>query len=139
MSTKPIRMNPPTLPNSRNAGYSQISVAQPGRLAFVSGQVAWNADGSPVPETLDGQTDQVVANLGAALKELGATPDDIVQMRIYMTDLNDETMGIAVPIIMAFLDGAEPSLTGIGVAALAGADLKIEVEMVVQVSAPIDA
>ena len=134
MSTALIRMNPDTLPDAGKAGYSQITIANPGRLAFVSGQVAWNANGSVVPETLEAQTKQVVANLGGALRALNAGNHDIVQMRVYMTELNDETMGIAMTQIVNFLDGERPSLTGIGVAALAGPDLKIEIEMVVQLS-----
>tara|TARA_R110002020_G_scaffold210768_4_gene417055 strand:+ start:1773 stop:2156 length:384 start_codon:yes stop_codon:yes gene_type:complete len=127
-------MNPDTLPDAAKAGYSQITIANPGRLAFVSGQVAWGADGSVVPETLEAQTKQVVANLGGALRALNAGNRDIVQMRVYMTELNDETMAIAMTQIVNFLDGEQPSLTGIGVAALAGPDLKIEIEMVVQLS-----
>jgi enamine deaminase RidA (YjgF/YER057c/UK114 family) len=134
MSTALIRMNPDTLPDAGKAGYSQITIANPGRLAFVSGQVAWDANGSVVPETLEAQTKQVVANLGGALRALNAGNRDIVQMRVYMTELNDEAMGIAMTQIMNFLDGEQPSLTGIGVAALAGPDLKIEIEMVVQLS-----
>ncbi|HEC71025.1 hypothetical protein LCGC14_0728580 [marine sediment metagenome] len=134
MSTALIRMNPDTLPDAAKAGYSQITIANPGRLAFVSGQVAWGADGSVVPETLEAQTKQVVANLGGALRALNAGNRDIVQMRVYMTELNDETMAIAMTQIVNFLDGEQPSLTGIGVAALAGPDLKIEIEMVVQLS-----
>ena len=134
MSTALIRMNPDTLPDAGKAGYSQITIANPGRLAFVSGQVAWDTNGSVVPETLEAQTKQVVANLSGALRALNATNRDIVQMRVYMTELNDEKMRIAMTQIMNFLDGEQPSLTGIGVAALAGPDLKIEIEMVVQLS-----
>ena len=128
-----IRMNPATLPDAGKAGYSQITVADPGRLAFVSGQVAWASEGSVVPETLEAQTKQVIENLSRALEAVNAGPRDIVQMRIYMTDLKDENMGIAMTQIAVFLDGVKPSLTGVGVADLAGPDLKIEVEMIVQI------
>ena len=67
------------------------------------------------------------------MKSLQATPENIVQMRIYMTDLTSETQETAMTQIMRFLNGAQPSLTGIGVTALASPDLKIEIEMVVQV------
>lgn len=127
------RMNPSTLPDAGKVGYSQITIADASRLAFVSGQVARDANGSTVPEALEAQTQQVISNLGKVLETLNARPHDIVQMRVYMTELNDETMGIAMPQIAAFLDGVQPSLTGIGIAALAEPDLQIEIEMVVQV------
>lgn len=133
MSTSLTRMNPNTLPDASKVGYSQISITNPGRLAFISGQVAWAADATPVPRTLEGQTKQVIKNLGEALQVLEATPHDIVQMRIYATNLNDETQNAAMAQIMGFLDGSQPSITGVGVAALAVPDLQIEVEMVVQV------
>ena len=132
MQTSLQRMNPAALPNTSNLGYSQISIANAGILAFVSGQVAQAADGSAVPEGLEAQTKQVIANLTEALKALEASPQNTVQMRISVTDLNEDAMNILMPPIIAFLNGAEPSLTGIGVAALAGPDLKVEIEMIVQ-------
>lgn len=135
MSASIDRMNPPALPDAGTVGYSQISIVHPAPLAFVSGQVAWRADGAAAPASLGEQTGIVVENLQGALDALQATPDDIVQMRIYMTDLRAETQEIAMQEILRFLDGAQPSLTGIGVDALAGPDLLIEVEMTVQVAA----
>ncbi|XWN32392.1 MAG: RidA family protein [Devosia sp.] len=133
MSTSVARMNPTSLPDAGKIGYSQISIAPPGRLAFVSGQVAWRPDGGAVPGSLAEQTAVVVANLSGALDALEATPHDIVQMRVYLTDLRSETQEIAMAEILHFLNGARPSLTGIGVAALASPDLQIEVEMVIRV------
>lgn len=135
MSASIDRINPPALPDSGKVGYSQISITHPGPLAFVSGQVAWRPDGAAAPASLAEQTDIVVANLQGALDALQATPDAIVQMRIYMTDLRPETQEIAMTRIMRFLDGAQPSITGVGVRALAGPDLQIELEMIVQVAA----
>lgn len=135
MSVSIDRVNPPALPDAGKVGYSQISIAHPAPLAFISGQVAWRADGAPAPASLAEQTSIVVAHLQGALDALQASTDDIVQMRIYMTDLHAQTQEIAMAQIIRFLDGAQPSLTGIGVQALAGPDLQIEVEMVVQVAA----
>ena len=119
--------------SATHAGYSQISVSEAGRLAFVSGQVAWQADGSPVPADLAGQTEVVLANLATALDALGAAPADILQLKLYVLDASEAAQGVVMPRLMAFLDGARPSLTGLGVAALAAPDLQIEIEMVVRV------
>ena len=129
------RMNPSALPDAGKVGYSQISIAQPGPLAFESGQVARRADGAPAQASQTEQTAIDVENLKGALDALQATTDDIVQMRIYLTDLREQTQEIAMGAILRFLDGAQPSLTGIGVNALAGPNLLIEVEMVVQIAA----
>ena len=133
MTAKTIsRINPETLPDAGRVGYSQISVTEPGRLAFVSGQVAWRRKGDAVPADLETQTDVVVENLQAALAALQAAPSDIALMRIYLTELTSETQNTVMTRIGAFLQGCQPSLTGIGVSALASPDLKIEVEMIVR-------
>ncbi len=127
------RMNPDVLPDAGKVGYSQISIPAPGRLAFVSGQVAWRAGGGTVPDTLSGQTAVTIDNLRSALSVLGCRPEDIVQMRIYLTDLQPETQDIVMSQIKEFLNGSQPSLTGVGVSALATPELQIEIEMVVRV------
>ncbi|QPM90541.1 RidA family protein [Pseudooceanicola algae] len=133
MDVPVTRQNPITLPDAGLVGYSQISVVCPGRLAFVSGQVAWQRDGGAVSADLAEQTRVVIENLSHALDALQAGPAQIVQMRIYMTDLRAETQGVVMAQLGAFLAGAQPSLTGIGVSALASPDLQLEIEMVVSV------
>lgn len=126
------RMNPSSLPDAGAAGYSQITIAEPGRLAFISGQVAWGANGEPTPSTLSGQAEMVVNNARAALAAVGATPQDLVMVRVYLTDLTNERLDELWPHVHALFDGAKPSLTGIGVAALAAPDLQLEIEMTVR-------
>jgi len=126
------RINPSTLPDSTALGYSQITTVEPGRMAYVSGQVASLPNGEPVPDDLVEQAKIVASNAKAALDALGATPQDIVIARIYMTDLTSETLEQAFPVLLEMFDGAKPCVTGIGVAALAGPGLKIEMEMTVR-------
>ncbi|WP_417669300.1 RidA family protein [Roseibium sp.] len=126
------RLNPAGMPDASKAGYAQITVSRPGPLAFVSGQVAWKADSSAVPATIGEQTKIVIENLSAALAAIEAVPSDILQMRIYATELTDETQTIVMSQLSAFLDGALPALTAVAVTALAAPDLKIEIEMTVQ-------
>ncbi|MFC3053778.1 RidA family protein [Kordiimonas pumila] len=125
-------LNPSTLPDAAAAGYSQITVMEAGKLAFISGQVAWRANGEPVPDTLSGQTEVVVANAQAALKAIGASAKNIVMVRAYMTDLRPETIAEVMPHLNILFDGHLPSLTGVGVTALAAPDLMIELEMTVR-------
>jgi enamine deaminase RidA (YjgF/YER057c/UK114 family) len=127
-----VRMNPPTLPDASEMGYSQISIVEPGRLAYVSGQVAWRPGGEPVPDDLVEQAKIVMANAKAALDALAATPDDIVIARCFLTDLTEARLEQIFPPLLDFLGGAKPSLTGIGVAALAAPDLQLELELTVR-------
>ena len=52
MTQSLVRLNPPSLPNAGEIGYSQITVMEPARMAYVSGQVAWRPGGEPVPDSL---------------------------------------------------------------------------------------
>ena len=126
------RLNPPNLPNSEDMGYSQISIVEPGRMAYVSGQVAWRPNGEPAPSDIAEQAKIAVANAKAALDALGATPEDIVILRCYAVDLTPETLEKLFPPILEMFDGAMPCITGIGVAALASPDLKVELELTVR-------
>ncbi len=126
------RLNPPALPDAGALGYSQISIAEPGRLAFISGQVAVRPSGEPAPDSLVAQMKIVSANARAALDAVGATPQDVVMARVYMVDLTPERLEEVMPPFLATFDGAQPSLTGVGVAALAGPGLQVEMEMTVR-------
>ncbi len=132
MAAALTRLAPDTLPDSTALGYSQITVTEPGRLAWVSGQVAALPGGAPAPEDLPAQTRAALANCAAALEALGATSADIAMMRLYVVGLTPQTMGESYPLVLEFLAGAAPSITGIGVAALADPSLRIEIEMVVR-------
>lgn len=49
------RLNPAGLFDPSDSHYSHVSTVTSGTLAFVSGQVAWMADGTPVPSSLKEQ------------------------------------------------------------------------------------
>ncbi|MTH80170.1 RidA family protein [Paracoccus aestuariivivens] len=126
------RLNPPKLPNSEAIGYSQISIAAPGRMAYISGQVALPPEGGPVPADLAEQMKVVARNLRAALEALDAGPEHIVIAKCYVVDLTPERLAALMPPLLEAFDGAKPSLTGIGVAALAGPEFQVEVEVTVR-------
>ena len=126
------RLNPSALPDAAPLGYSQITIMEPGRLAFVSGQVASRPGGLPAPDSLAAQAKIVATNARAALHAIGALPEHLVMVRIYATDLTPERVQVVMSHLEALFAGAKPSLTGIGVAALASPDLQVEVEMIVR-------
>ena len=126
------RLNPVTLPDAAAAGYSQITTVEPGRLAFISGQVAWTRDGDRTPQGLTEQAALVVKNAQAALAAVGAAARDVIMVRIYMVDLTPQRLEELTPYLATLFDGAQPSVTGVGVAALAAPDLQLEIEMIVR-------
>ena len=80
-------MNPQTLSPPVMNLYSQIAIAPAGRLAFVAGQVAVNADGELIGAGDHGaQAKQALTNIRLAMEAVGAEPSDIVQMKLYVVD-----------------------------------------------------
>ena len=132
MTDSIVRLNPSTLPDAGKSGYSQISIVKPGRMAYVSGQVAWRPNGEAAPDSLPEQMRMVSENAKAALEAIGATAHDIVIARIYVVNLTPERLEQVMPPFLATFDGAQPCVTGVGVQALAGPDLQVEMELVVR-------
>jgi 2-iminobutanoate/2-iminopropanoate deaminase len=70
--------------------YNQ-AIAATGRMLFVSGQIA--IDPATNQLVYDGdvaqQTERVMANLAAILKEAGATFEDVVKTGVFLKDMND--------------------------------------------------
>jgi 2-iminobutanoate/2-iminopropanoate deaminase len=72
----------------QGAPYSQAIKA--GGLVFVSGQVALQPGSHDlVGETVEEQTEQVFANLGAILEEAGSGLDRLVKTTVFLADLGD--------------------------------------------------
>ena len=124
-----------------SGGFSQISIAEPGRLAFLSGQVAstpGKAAATPgssegVPEDIAGQARSATASLAAALKDLNASPQDVVHLRVYVVDATYAAFQQVVTALLEQVGDAKPSITTIGVQALYTPEIKVEIEMVVRV------
>jgi enamine deaminase RidA (YjgF/YER057c/UK114 family) len=126
------RRNPPTMWDMASLGYSHISIAEPGRLAFLSGQIAAAPGNEGVPEDLAGQAKLATASLAAALKDLEATAQDIVMLRVYVVNATTEAFGQALTPLRELFGDAMPSITTIGVQALYTPEILVEIEMVVR-------
>ncbi len=58
-----------------------------GNQVFVSGTVAWDAEGRIAATDVYSQTKAAIANIEAALAKAGAALSDVVRTRIYVTDI----------------------------------------------------
>jgi 2-iminobutanoate/2-iminopropanoate deaminase len=67
--------------------YSQAIAA--GNMVFVSGQLGLTATGEMVAADSIGQARQALRNIAAILKAAGLTMDEVVQVQIFLVDLND--------------------------------------------------
>lgn len=64
--------------------------AKGGGMVYTAGQVAWGSDGNIVGiDDIEAQTRQTLSNVGAVLKEGGATWDDVLKCNVYLKDMQD--------------------------------------------------
>jgi len=128
MSRKLI--NPPSLHPA--PGFSHITVAEPGTIAYFAGQVALAPDFSIIGgDDLGEQTKAAMRNIGVALKAVNATWDDVVRRTIYTSHPTEyEVMTAAIEEIQGSKN--HPAQTIIGVTGLAVPGLLIEIEVTVR-------
>jgi len=123
-------INPKTLFNSRQYGFSQIVVTNPGKLVFISGQVAWDEHLKLTGENdLAQQTRKALDNLGIAIEAAGGTLENIVMLRIYKVDYQKEDGPVINQILRDYF-GTEnpPASTWLSVKGLANEGFMIEIE-----------
>ena len=97
-------INPPSAPAPAGM-YSHVARMAPGELAFIAGQVAVDQKGNVVGVgDLAAQVDQVFANLGAILKDLGTDFESVVQFTTYLTKAD------SIPIWMSARGAVYPKL-----------------------------
>ncbi|MEN6410292.1 MAG: Rid family detoxifying hydrolase [Anaerolineaceae bacterium] len=97
-------------------------------FVYLSGQTPIDpATGRLAEGDLSAQAEQCFANLFAVLAAAGLTPDDVVKVNVFLTDMGDFAAMNAVYALQ--FDHPYPARTTIGVAALPlGA--RIEIEMI---------
>lgn len=123
-------LNPPDLFPSLPYGFSQIVTSPPGRLIFLSGQVAWDAQENLVGgDDLSAQTLQAFRNVERALRAAGAAMSDVVSLRLYIVDYTpDRGRAVKEGLLAAFEGMPPPACTWIGVTTLANEGFLIEIE-----------
>jgi enamine deaminase RidA (YjgF/YER057c/UK114 family) len=97
-------LNPPS--STPPAGmYSHVARMAPGELAFIAGQVAVDRSGTSIGVgDLAAQTNQVLANIGDILKDLGSDFEQVVQLTTYLTSAEN------IPLFMSARAALFPKL-----------------------------
>lgn len=79
-------INPKTVFDSLQYGFSQAVVVQGGRRVVLSGQVGVDAEENTVGTDLSTQIEVAINNIEAILAEVGANLSHVVILRIYIVD-----------------------------------------------------
>jgi len=114
--------------------FSQVVTAAAGKLVFVSGQGAFDADRKIVGwGDYYEQTRQAFRNLRTALAAVGAAPEHVVSSTMYVKDLHPDAL-------LAFVRGMDEALDGkpfpptaatfVGVQSLAYPEMLVEVSAI---------
>ena len=83
-----VILNPPAL--ARPSGFSHGILTTGGRLLFLAGQTASDAEGQIVaPGDIVAQYEQVLRNLRSVVEAAGGTMQDIVKLTIFVGDRDD--------------------------------------------------
>jgi enamine deaminase RidA (YjgF/YER057c/UK114 family) len=126
-----IRVNPPEL--GTPPGYSQIVDVSAGRIIFISGQTALDADGHVVGKNdFAAQAQQVFSNLRVALQASGCTAANLVKLTVFLTDMGNlgRYREVRNRFFASVTPAAAPAVTLVEVSKLYGADFMIEIEAI---------
>jgi 2-iminobutanoate/2-iminopropanoate deaminase len=103
------------------------------QFVYVSGQLGYSPDGGSLPEGVEAQTRQVLANLQAVLEDAGTSLAAVVKTTVFVTDIS--LMPSLNRVYSEFFPTAPPARSAVAVAGLAGGAL-VEIEAVALVASP---
>jgi reactive intermediate/imine deaminase len=127
------RMQPPGVDvrmQEGKAAYTHVvTVAGPGKMIYIAGQLARDASGNIVgPGDMRAQLEQTFKNLDACLKAAGATWADVVKTNTFVTDY--EAFSKCREVRMRYFGVATPTSTTIQISRLAQPEAMVEIEMI---------
>lgn len=121
-------INPDTLSDSSNSGYSQVVVVAPNaHTVYVAGQVGITKDG---PNTFEAQVDRSFENLVTALKAAGSTLEDVVKITVLIKDHDLERLNYVNQKRRELFGANPPASTLIPVPTLAVELIEFEVDAI---------
>lgn len=127
----PEIVNPAHLHDPTPNGYSTAVIApNAGRLAFISGQGGQDQTGGLSPD-FGAQVAQAYANLGAVLDAMGARPNQVVKLTVFVVDHDMAKLGVLTENVMAMFGDSLPAQTLVPVPKLAVDPMLFEVEAIV--------
>jgi enamine deaminase RidA (YjgF/YER057c/UK114 family) len=124
-------VNPPEL--ATPIGFAHGVIAGP--FVYLGGQTAMDADGAIVPGGIVEQFERAFANVLLTLRAAGGEPSDLVDVTIYLTDVEDyQRNGRAIGAKWREMAGTEyPAMAGIGITRLWQPEALIEISAVAHI------
>ena len=104
-----------------------VQAIQAGNLLFASGQLGLIPESGQLPEGIEAQTKQALANVQAILDEAGFARSDVVKTSVFLDDIND--FGAMNAVYADFFGENKPARSCVEVANLPKGGL-VEVEII---------
>ena len=124
-------VNPKNLHDPSPNGYSTAVITPPGgRVAYISGQGGQDSRGGLSPDFAV-QVKQAYANLRTALDGLGARPDQVAKLTVFVVDHDMSKLGVLTENVKEMFGETLPAQTLVPVPKLAIDPMLFEVEAVV--------
>jgi len=124
-------VNPQKLYDPSPNGYSTAVITpREGRVAYISGQGGQDSTGALSPDFAV-QVKQAYANLRTALDAIGARPDQVAKLTIFVVDHDMSKLEVLTRNVKEMFGGALPAQTLVPVPKLAIDTMLFEVEAVV--------
>lgn len=124
-------VNPKNLFDPTPNGYSTaVIIPRNARVAYISGQGGQDSTGALSPDFAV-QVKQAYANLGAALDGLGARPDQVAKLTVFVVDHDMSKLEVLTRSVKEMFGETLPAQTLIPVPKLAIDPMLFEVEAVV--------
>lgn len=124
-------VNPKNLYDPTPNGYSTaVIVPANARMAYISGQGGQDSTGALSPDFAV-QVKQAYANLRAALDGIGAKPDQVAKLTVYVVDHDMSKLGVLTQNVKEMFGERLPAQTLVPVPKLAIDPMLFEVEAVV--------
>lgn len=127
-------INPKELYDGSIFGMSQAVVDTESKQVFISGQVSWDKEFNVLGNTIEVQFKNTLKNLELVLTESNSSISSILNLRIYIRGEISDHLSIVGPILVNFLNGSSPAITGIGVVSLASPETLVEIEAVAKLN-----
>lgn len=102
-----------------------------GDLIYVSGQVAFDANGQVVPGGIEEQTRQTIENLRAVLEGMGSSLDKVFKTTCFILDKAD--FAAFNKVYAEYFGANPPARSTVAVKELMRADLVVEIEAIAHV------
>ena len=129
-SVKLSIVNPKSLYDPAPNGYSHAVVASGvSRIAYLAGQGGEDATGALSPR-FSVQVRQAYANLAAALREVGARPDQVTKLTTYVVEYDPSMLAVMTQRLEELFGGHLPAQTLVPVPRLALDGMLFEVDAV---------